>query len=57
MQREVVTYEAFGTAVRDLARTIAADGYDPDVILSIARGGPGLAMGSGHALPVVVRAG
>lgn len=57
MQREVVTYEAFGTAVRDLARTIAADGYDPDVILSIARGGLGLAMGSGHAPPVVVRAG
>jgi uncharacterized protein len=52
VQREVLTYEAFGTAVRDLARTVAADGYDPDVILSIARGGLGLAMGLGYALDV-----
>jgi hypoxanthine phosphoribosyltransferase len=52
IQREVLTYEAFGVAVRDLARTIAADDYVPDVILSIARGGLGLAMGLGYALEV-----
>jgi uncharacterized protein len=37
--REVLTWERFGTAARDLATTVAADGYRPDVILSIARGG------------------
>lgn len=37
--REVLTWERFGTAARELAATVAADGYRPDVILSIARGG------------------
>jgi len=36
--RENLTYETFGTAVRELAQTIADDGYEPDVVLSIARG-------------------
>ena len=29
--RENLTYEQFGTAVRELAQTIADDGYVPDV--------------------------
>lgn len=37
--RENLTYERFGTAVRELAQTIADDGYEPDIVLSIARGG------------------
>lgn len=51
-EREVLSYDAFGQAVRDLAQDIADDGYEPDVLLSIARGGLGLAMGLGYALDV-----
>jgi uncharacterized protein len=52
VEREVLTYDAFGQAVRDLAQVIADDGYEPDVLLSIARGGLGLAMGLGYALGI-----
>lgn len=38
-EREELTYELFGTAVRDLAEQVAASGWEPDWILSIARGG------------------
>jgi uncharacterized protein len=38
-ERETLTYELFGTAARDLAVQVADDGYEPDLILSIARGG------------------
>ncbi|MFG2777710.1 phosphoribosyltransferase [Streptomyces prunicolor] len=48
--RENLTYEAFGVAVRELAQTIADDGYEPDVILSIARGGVFVAGGLAYAL-------
>ncbi len=44
--RENLTYEAFGVAVRELAQTVADDGYEPDVILSIARGGSSSLAGS-----------
>ena len=37
--REVLTYEAFGTGVRELARAVADSGFTPDVVLGIARGG------------------
>jgi hypoxanthine phosphoribosyltransferase len=37
--RETLTYELFGTASRELAEQVAADGYEPELILSIARGG------------------
>jgi hypoxanthine phosphoribosyltransferase len=37
--RETLTYELFGTASRELAELVVADGYQPDLILSIARGG------------------
>jgi hypoxanthine phosphoribosyltransferase len=49
---EVLTYEAFGTACRELAQAVADDGYRPDMILAIARGGLGLGMGLGYALGV-----
>lgn len=38
-EREILTWELFGSASRELAETIAADGFRPDIILSIARGG------------------
>jgi hypoxanthine phosphoribosyltransferase len=50
--REILTYELFGTAVRELAQQVADDGYRPDLVLAIARGGLGLAMGLGYALEV-----
>jgi uncharacterized protein len=49
---EVLTYEQFGEATRALAAQVADDGYEPDLILAIARGGLGLAMGLGYALDV-----
>lgn len=39
MEKERLDWAAFGEAARALARTIVADGYQPDVVLSIARGG------------------
>ena len=35
-ERENLTWQGFGTASRELAKVIAADGFDPDLILSIA---------------------
>ena len=37
--REVLTYEAFGTGVRELAQAVVDSGFTPDVVLGIARGG------------------
>jgi hypoxanthine phosphoribosyltransferase len=51
-QREVLTYDLFGTAVRELAEQVVDDGFEPDLVLAIARGGLGLAMGLGYALDV-----
>ncbi|MFJ2019528.1 phosphoribosyltransferase [Streptomyces nodosus] len=48
--RENLTYETFGHAIRELAQTIADDGYQPDVVLSIARGGVFVAGGLAYAL-------
>jgi len=50
--REVLTYELFGTAVRDIAQQVVDSGYEPDMVLSIAHGGLGLGMGLGYALDV-----
>ncbi|MGO1053602.1 phosphoribosyltransferase [Crossiella sp. CA198] len=50
--RENLTYSLFGDAIRDLAQTIADNGYAPDIILSVARGGLFVAGGLGYALAV-----
>ncbi|MEZ0166291.1 phosphoribosyltransferase [Kineococcus sp. LSe6-4] len=50
--REVLTWSTFGDAVRDLATTIAGDGFRPAVVLGIARGGLPLAAGLAYALDV-----
>ncbi|MEU5657497.1 phosphoribosyltransferase [Streptomyces sp. NPDC047737] len=49
-ERENLDYEAFGRAVRELAQSVADDGYEPDVVLSIARGGVFVAGGLAYAL-------
>ncbi len=51
-QREILTWEGFGNASRDLATSIAKSGYEPDMILAIARGGLFLAGALGYALSV-----
>jgi hypoxanthine phosphoribosyltransferase len=51
-EREILTYERFGTAARELAITIAADRFRPDAIVGIARGGLTLAGALGYALGV-----
>jgi hypoxanthine phosphoribosyltransferase len=51
-QREVLTWADFGTAARELAIQVAADGFRPDVILSIARGGLLLAGAISYGLDV-----
>src|SRR3954469_15720840 len=51
-EREVMTWDDLGSGARDLAETIAADGYVPDMILGIARGGLLVAGAIGYALGV-----
>jgi hypoxanthine phosphoribosyltransferase len=48
--REELSYARFGVAVRELAQVIADDGYEPDIVLSIARGGVFVAGGLAYAL-------
>lgn len=49
-ERERLTWASFGEAGRELAQAIADDGYQPDVILSIARGGVFVAGALAYAL-------
>ncbi|RBY92345.1 phosphoribosyltransferase [Blastococcus sp. TBT05-19] len=49
---EVLTYEAFGRAARELAEQVDADGFEPDLVLCIARGGLFLGGALGYALDV-----
>jgi uncharacterized protein len=51
-ERENLSWQVFGEASRELAKVIAADGFEPDLILSIARGGLFLAGSLGYALAV-----
>lgn len=37
--RETLTWQAFGTAARELAQMVVDSGFQPDLILSITRGG------------------
>lgn len=53
-EREILSYAAFGVAARELAQTIADDGYTPDAIVAIARGGLVLAGALGYALDVKI---
>jgi hypoxanthine phosphoribosyltransferase len=51
-EREVLTWERFGTAARELAQIVADDGYEPDVVIAIARGGLTVAGALAYALGV-----
>jgi hypoxanthine phosphoribosyltransferase len=51
-EREKLSYEQFGVAVRELAQTIKDSGYEPDIVLSIARGGLLIGGALGYALGV-----
>ncbi|HEY5664688.1 MAG TPA: phosphoribosyltransferase [Ilumatobacter sp.] len=51
-EREILTWEMFGVASRELAKMVADDGYDPDMILSIARGGLLVGGAMGYAMAV-----
>jgi hypoxanthine phosphoribosyltransferase len=50
--REVMSWDELGVGVRDLALAIVEDGYRPDMILAIARGGMLVAAALGYALGV-----
>jgi hypoxanthine phosphoribosyltransferase len=51
-ERERLSWPQFGTAVRDLARRVSDNRYEPDLILSIARGGLLVGAALGYALDV-----
>jgi hypoxanthine phosphoribosyltransferase len=51
-EREILTWERFGSATRELAGEIADDGFRPDVVLAIARGGLTVAGALAYALAV-----
>lgn len=50
--REWLDWDSYGRAVRELAAMVADDGYRPEMILSIARGGLFCAGSLGYALSV-----
>jgi uncharacterized protein len=51
-EREVMSWDDLGRGARDLAEAVAADGYRPDMILGIARGGLLVAGALGYALGI-----
>ena len=51
-EREILGWEQFGDASRELAKMVADDGYEPEMILSIARGGLCIGGALGYALAV-----
>jgi uncharacterized protein len=48
--REILTWEGFGVASRELAQQVADSGFAPTVVLAIARGGLPVAGAVGYAL-------
>ncbi|MDG6103587.1 phosphoribosyltransferase [Dactylosporangium aurantiacum] len=51
-ERETLDWQTFGDASRGLAQAVADDGFRPDVVLCVARGGLLLAGALGYALDV-----
>ena len=51
-EREVMGWDELGAGARDLAELIWEDGYRPDMVLAIARGGLLVAGAVGYALGV-----
>ena len=52
MEREVMSWDDLGAGGRELAEAVVADGWIPDIILGIARGGLLVAGAIGYALGV-----
>jgi hypoxanthine phosphoribosyltransferase len=50
--REILTWDRYGQAATALATVIADDGYQPDLILAIARGGMIIAGSLAYALAI-----
>lgn len=48
--KEVLTWQGFGDATRELATAVAAGGFRPEIVIAIARGGLLLAGGLAYAL-------
>ena len=51
-QREIMTWDMFGQSARDVAQMVTDDGYEPDMVLAIARGGLLIGGAIGYALSV-----
>jgi hypoxanthine phosphoribosyltransferase len=51
-EKEVMSWDDLGAGSRELAQAVADDGYRPDIILGIARGGLLVAGALGYALGV-----
>jgi hypoxanthine phosphoribosyltransferase len=51
-EREILTWDLFGQATRDLALEIHDDGFRPDVVVAIARGGLTVGGALAYALDV-----
>ena len=51
-ERERMTWAELGTGTRELAAQVAADGYEPDLIIGIARGGLLIAGALSYAIDV-----
>ncbi|HEY6963103.1 MAG TPA: phosphoribosyltransferase [Gaiellaceae bacterium] len=52
MEREVMQWEELGSASRELAEAVVDDGWLPDIVLGIARGGLLVCGALGYALGV-----
>ncbi|HZT91039.1 MAG TPA: phosphoribosyltransferase [Gaiellaceae bacterium] len=50
--REIMTWDELGAGARTLAEQVVADGYRPDIVLGIARGGLLVCGAIGYALGV-----
>jgi len=51
-EREVMSWDDLGTGTRELAEMVVADGYVPDIVLGIARGGLLVAGALGYAIGI-----
>jgi len=51
-EREVMSWDDLGTGTRELAETVYRDGYRPEIVLAIARGGLLVAGALSYALDV-----
>src|SRR5690349_13763187 len=51
-ERELMTWDDLGDGAQELAELVHADGYRPDIVLAVARGGLLVAGALGYALGV-----